>query len=90
MSKSRNKSKSEVEHLRGQVRELKAKLKYLRRRQHIENSIIDDVIEDGNVENINAVDCDECGKGVLVEYDFKFATLKKCTHCDHEVRKRKT
>lgn len=90
MGKTRNRSKSEVEYLRGENRRLKAELKYYKRRSHIENSIIDDVIDEAPLENVKPLDaCPECGKGILVEYDFKFATLKKCTDCGHEERKRK-
>lgn len=88
MSKSRNRSKSEIEHLRGQIRQLKAELKYYKRRSHIENSIIDDVIEDSNLEIVNTSECPSCGKGVLIEYDFVYATLRKCS-CGYEEKRRK-
>lgn len=90
MGKSKNKSKSEVEHLRGEIRRLKAELKYYKRRAHIENSIMDDVIDDAPLEDVKIMDdCAQCGKGCLIEYDFKYATLKKCDNCGHEERKRK-
>lgn len=90
VGKTRNRSKSEVEFLRGENRRLKAELKYYKRRAHIENSIIDDVIEEAPLENVRPLDqCPNCGKGLMIEYDFKFATLKKCDSCGHEERKRK-
>lgn len=89
MSKSRNKSRSEVEALRGEVRQLKKELKFLRRRSHIENSIIDDVIEDSDLEVVDSEPCPSCGKGVLIVYDFIYALLKKCS-CGFEIKKRKT
>ncbi len=88
MSKSKNKSRSELEHLRGQIRQLKAELKFLRRRSHIENSIIDDVIEDSDLEVVDTEPCPSCGKGVLVTYDFVYATLRKCA-CGYEEKRRK-
>jgi hypothetical protein len=89
MSKSKNKSRSELEHLKGQIRELKAELKYYKRRAHIETSIIDDVIEDGDLEDVNAYQCPSCKSGALIEFDFKFAVLRKCSNCGHEERKGK-
>jgi hypothetical protein len=89
MGKSRGRGKSEVESLRGEIRQLKKELKYYKRRSHIENSIIDDVIEDSDLEIVNTSDCPSCGKGVLVEYDFIYATLQKCA-CGFEIKKRKS
>lgn len=89
MGRSRNRGKSEVESLRGEIRQLKKELKYFKRRSHIENSIIDDVIDDSNLEVINTSECHHCGKGVLVEYDFVYAILRKCA-CGYEEKKRKT
>jgi hypothetical protein len=85
LGKSRNKSRSEVEALRGQVRQLKAELKYYKRRSHIENTIIDEE----PVENVNTTKCPNCHDGVLVEYDWRFVLVKKCTDCDFQVRKKK-
>lgn len=88
MGKSRGRGKSEVESLRGEIRQLKKELKFLRRRSHIENSIIDDVIEDSDLEVINTFECPSCGKGVLIEYDFIYATLRKCA-CGYQEKRRK-
>ncbi len=85
MSKSRNKSRSEVEALRGEVRRLKAELKYYKRRSHIENSIIDDE----PVDIVDATKCPECRTGVLVDYDWKFVLVKKCSECDYKITKKK-
>lgn len=87
MSKSRNKSKSEVEHLRGEIRRLKAELKYCKRcmEQDVDDIDYDDAAP---VEPIKDL-CPECGKGIMVEHDFKFATLKKCSVCGHEERRKK-
>ena len=88
MSKSRNRSRTEAESLRGEIRSLKKELKFLRRRSHIENSIIDDVIEDSDLEIVDSEPCPSCGKGILIEYDFVYALLKKCS-CGYEIKKRK-
>jgi len=84
MGRSRNRGKSEIESLKGQIRSLQKELKYYRRRAHIENSIIDEQ----PVENINARQCPSCG-GLLVEYDFKFILLDKCSDCEYQLRKKK-
>lgn len=90
MGKSKNKSKSEVEFLRGEVRRLKAELKYYKRRNFQESDFIDEVIEEAPLEDVKPkAPCDNCGKGLIIEYDFKFATLIKCDTCGHEERKRK-
>lgn len=88
MGRSRGRGKSEVEFLKGKIRELQKEVKFLRKRSHIENSIIDDVLEDSEVQDINAEQCPQCGKGILVNYDFIFATLKKC-QCGFEIKSRK-
>lgn len=89
MSKSKNKTRSEIEHLRGQIRQLKAELKYYKRREHMSPSEPIDDFDYDDVQDINASQCPKCGKGILVEYDFKFAILKKCDRCDFEERKAK-
>ncbi len=89
MGRSRNRGRSEVESLRGEIRQLKKELKFLRRRSHIENSIIDDVIEESDLDIVDTEPCPSCGKGVLITYDFIYAELKKCS-CGYEEKKRKT
>lgn len=91
MSKSKNKTRSEVEHLRGQIRQLKAELKYYKKREHINtNRDDDDDLDYDDVQDIAAVRmCPKCGKGCLIEYDFKYALLTKCDTCDYDERKKK-
>lgn len=89
MSKSKNKTRSEIEHLRGQIRALKAELKYYKKREHIYDAGPIDDFDYDDVQDINASQCPKCGKGILIEYDFKFATLKKCDHCEYDERKSK-
>ncbi len=87
MSKSRNRSKSEVEHLRGRVRQLEAELKYLKRRQHFFEAPTEEIVE--QVEDVRTDKCPACKRGVLIHYDFVHATLSKCSDCDFERRQRK-
>jgi hypothetical protein len=84
LGRSRGRGKSEIENLRGEVRQLKKELKYYRRRAHIETTIVDEA----PVENVNARQCPECG-GVLIEYDFRFILLDKCSECEYQLRKKK-
>jgi hypothetical protein len=88
MGKSRNRGKSEIESLRGEVRALKKELKYYKRRSHIENSIIDDVIDEAELDIVDAEVCPSCHENVLIEYDFVFALLRKCS-CGYEEKRKK-
>jgi hypothetical protein len=88
LGKSRNRSHSEVEHLRGLVKQLRAELKYYKRRSHLHEEIIDEVIEDQDVTNIDVSLCSNCGKGALIEYDFHYINLKKCDHCGYQEKQK--
>lgn len=85
MSKSRSKSRSEVEFLRGEVRRLKSELKYYKKRDHL----IDHVPEEIEEELIPTANCPSCLKGNLIEWDFKYAVLQKCDKCNFEKKKAK-
>ena len=88
MSKTRNKSRSEVEYLRGRVRELEAELKYYRKREHFFDDKLDEIEE---VQDVKVINCKECRKGTVIEYDFVHGTLRKCDVCEHqEYKKKKT
>lgn len=87
MSKSKNKSRSEVEYLRGKIRKLESQLKYHRQREHFFEAPIEDINEE--VEEITADQCPKCKRGVVTTYDFTFATLSKCSNCDYEIRQKK-
>lgn len=86
MGKSKSKSRSEVEFLRGEVRRLKSELKYYKKRQHLISDTFEEVIEE---EAEMAERCPMCHKGGLIEWDFTYATLKKCDKCEYEVREKK-
>lgn len=86
MGKSRNRGRSEVEALKGEIRSLKKQLKYLQKRQHIFEQPIEEEIEE--VQEVKADQC-VCG-GLVIEYDFVRGVLKKCDSCDfREFRKKK-
>jgi hypothetical protein len=84
LGKSRNRGRSEIESLRGEIRQLKKELKYYRKRAHIETIIVDEE----EPQDIDAKQCPDC-KGVVVSYDFKYIILDKCTECEYQVRKKK-
>ncbi len=84
MGKSRNRGRSEIEALKGQIRQLQKELRYYRKRAHIENSIVDEE----EPQSVDAKQCPEC-KAVVVSYDFKFIVLDKCTECTYQLRKKK-
>jgi hypothetical protein len=89
MGKSRSKSRSEVEYLKGRIRKLEAELKYYKKREHLfDNQPIESVIQDNEIEEVNVSQCPKCKKGLLVSYDLKFIQLKKCDHCSYEKREK--
>ena len=92
MSKTRNKSSSELEHLRGQVKKLrsenrllKRRNKELERRSHYYEEIVDDVAD----EIIEKPDsCPECGKGDLIVKDLYHLVLTTCSLCEYTHRRK--
>lgn len=86
MGKTRNKSRSEVEYLRGRVRQLESEIKYYRKREHFFDKQFEEIEE---VQNVKINECKECGKGVVIEYDFIHGILKKCDVCNNQEYKKK-
>ena len=87
MGKSRNRGRSEIESLKGQIRQLKAELKYYRRREHIFEETNDEIEE---VQEVKVNQCKSCRRGIVIEYDFVHGVLKKCDSCDfREFHKKK-
>ena len=91
MGKTRGKSRSELEELRGEIRKLRSENRKLKRevkdfskRAHFYEEVVDEVAED--IEKKRG--CKECGKGYLQEIDLKYLVLTKCDTCDFQ-RKRK-
>lgn len=87
MSKSKNKSGSELEHLRGENKKLQSENRRLRkeinrlsRRSHFYENIVDEVIEDSKITET----CSQCGKGTLILHDFKFVKLLTCDLCEYK------
>jgi predicted nuclease with TOPRIM domain len=85
MAKTKNKNKSEVEYLRGEVKRLKSQLSSLNRRNrnlekkaHFYENIVDEATEDVDIKN----SCPECGKGTLHYYDMVHIKLEICDICD--------
>lgn len=92
MSKTPRRSRSELEHLRGQVkslksinRQLKKKLKEFERREHFHDNVINTAIElsEGDVDMAS---CEKCGKGVLQIVDLKYVKYAVCTICNDRSR----
>ena len=86
MSKSKNKSRSEVEHLKGIIRRLKSQLKYYRKR---DSSVYDNTPYDEDFEEEDVEVCEECGKGVIEVYDFYKIIIRKCNLCGYEEKERR-
>lgn len=85
MGKTRNKNRSEVEFLRGELKKLRAENIRLRRenkhherRTHFYEEVIDDVTE----EMTPSSTCKECMKGTLIELDFKHVKYLICDLCE--------
>lgn len=86
MSKTKNKSRNEVEYLRGVIRRLRAQVKYLKKRAHISNDII---IRDELEEYLEESNCTNCGKGHMEEFDFNFVIIKRCDICGYQEKEKK-
>lgn len=87
MGKSRTKNRSEIEFLRGKIRKLESQLKYYKKREHFFESATEEINEE--VHEIEADQCPRCRRGVFTTYDFRFATLSRCSNCEYEERKKK-
>lgn len=84
MSKTRNKTHSEVEHLKGEVKSLKAQNRYLKRRlKQFEKYSKDDYIE---VEKLEVNLCQVCGKGEMSLLDLKYVKYRTCGVCEYKER----
>lgn len=85
MGKTRNKNRSEVEFLRGELKKLRAENIRLRRdnkhherRTHFYENVINDVVEEIKPHT----GCEACGKGTLIEMDFKYVKYLICDLCE--------
>lgn len=78
MAKTKNKTRSEVEFLKGEVRRLKKKLK------HYEKNGIEIETIDETDENV----CPLCARGKIIVVDLKFLTILKCNICSYNEKQR--
>lgn len=92
MSKTRQKSRNELEHLRGENRKLKGEnrrlkkqVNELKRQNTFYGDVVEDVVEEINLTNV----CENCGKGSIQELDFVYVTILKCDTCDYKETKPK-
>lgn len=94
MGKTRNKSGSEIEHLRGIVKSLKSennslkrRLKQLEKKEHFFDQTESGWNEDFESETASQVKqldiCSECGKGDYKIIDLGRAVYKVCPICDN-------
>lgn len=92
MSKTQNKNHSEVEHLRGQVKKLKAENRNLKKRlkefERWEHVYQDAMLESEEIEVIaDRIDkCPKCDIGELNYFNFVHTELLKCNKCDYRER----
>lgn len=91
MSKTKNKSHSETDHLRGQIKKLKSENRALKRRNkqlekksHFFEEVMDETVEEADFKNA----CPECKSGQVIEYNFVHLIVEKCDKCDYQ-KKRK-
>lgn len=84
MSKTKNKSRTEIEHLRGEIKRLKSQVrsltrrnKELERKSHYYQDVVDEVVEDATI--VDA--CTTCGKGKIKLLDLKHIVYKVCDIC---------
>jgi hypothetical protein len=89
MGKTRNKNRSEVEFLRGELKKLRAENIRLRRdnkhherRTHFYEEVIDHVADEIKA----TICCEACGKGTLIEMDFKYVKYLICDLCETKKR----
>ena len=93
MGKGRD--KSELEHLRGQLRgltsenrQLKRRVKELERKEHWFESVASEDPESVQVHE-NVDNCTSCGKGKLEMLDLKYVFITTCNNCQDRIRYRK-
>jgi ribosomal protein L44E len=87
VSKTKNKNRSEIEYLNGQIRklesenrQLKRRLKALDRRAHFYENIVEDSVEDIQVKD----KCPTCKKGTITILDLKYVKFETCDNCEHK------
>lgn len=84
MGKSKRKTHSEVEHLKGVIRSQKSEIRQLKKLLRQKDKYYDDVAE--NVEEENEDKCPNCGKGEIRIVDFSFVKYEACDICKYKVK----
>jgi len=89
MSKTARKTRSETEHLRGEIKKLKSELrrvkrqnKDLDRKSHYYETIADIAIEDVEIKE----SCTHCGKGTISIIDFTHVKYEICDICETKTK----
>ena len=90
MSKSKNKNRSEVEYIRGQLKEvqsenrqLRKRLKELENKAHFYEETIDEVADEIDIDI-----CPKCQKAPTTVIDLKHLIIEQCTQCDYQQKVR--
>lgn len=101
LSKTPRKTRSEVEHLRGHIRELESENKSLKRRlrqyekrenlyennkEEIEEVLTSKALEETNPSKLKK--CDDCGKGAYEEFEIMEKVFGTCNVCGHRKKLR--
>lgn len=98
MSKTKQREKSETEHLRGEIRSLKSLVRNLRKRvrqlskkEHLFDDSDED--DDNEYDSVPVMDdlinnCPSCKKGFLTSIDFTHIIIRKCSNCTYSERTR--
>ena len=89
MSKTKQRTHSEVEYLRGQIKKLKSEKRSLERRNkelerksHFYEEVMDETVEEVDFKN----SCPNCKSGQVIEYNFVHLIVQKCDKCDYQKR----
>jgi len=97
MSKTKQQNRSELEHLRGEVKRLKSINRQLRKRlKKYEQKetwyleLEDDIQIPTQEPAIDFKKCSDCGKGVIMEQEYKFVIVAKCDTCGFTTRRKPT
>lgn len=90
MAKNKQKNKSELEYLRGQIkklesinRKLKQKVASLEKHAHFYDKVIDDVASQEEAD-IDVHICIHCGKGIIERVDLKYLIIESCGVCGYK------
>lgn len=85
MGKTRQKTHSEIEHLRSENRQLRKRLKTLQKQKHFYDKIIDEVVEEEQPES-KMRPCSDCGKGFMEEFEILGKIFGTCSTCGFRER----